>query len=112
MPADLQSAPFGRSGTPPDDVGNRFVFQRAGDGNRTHYLLITSQLLYQVSYASESQEHSFAVCLLAYLKGGFDRSKRRVSQGNSEDDGRLYFVSGTRKRWSFGLWRRLCGLRR
>src|SRR5262245_44659032 len=27
-------------------------FQRAGGGNRTRYLLITSQLLYQVSYAS------------------------------------------------------------
>ena len=55
MPADLQSAPFGRSGTPPGGllVGT-FGFQRAGDGNRTHYLLLTRQLLYQVSYASET----------------------------------------------------------
>lgn len=44
MTADLQSAPFGRSGTPP-------VFC-AGRRNRTLDLLITSQLLYQLSYAS------------------------------------------------------------
>ena len=41
-PADLQSAPFGHSGTPPN-CG-------AGDGTRTRNLLITSQLLCQLSY--------------------------------------------------------------
>ena len=35
---DLQSAPFGHSGTPPFGAGNR---------NRTYNLLITSQLLYR-----------------------------------------------------------------
>ena len=42
---DLQSAPFGHSGTPPlkSKTG-------AGDGTRTRDLLITSQLLYQLSY--------------------------------------------------------------
>jgi hypothetical protein len=40
---DLQSAPFGHSGTPPCG---------AGDGTRTRDLLITSQLLYQLSYTS------------------------------------------------------------
>ena len=43
--ADLQSAPFGHSGTRPYEVG-------AGDGNRTCNLLITSQLLYQLSHTS------------------------------------------------------------
>jgi hypothetical protein len=45
LTTDLQSAPFGRSGTPPDIYG-------AGDGIRTRDLLITSQLLYQLSYTS------------------------------------------------------------
>ena len=39
---DLQSVPFGHSGTPP-----RYG---ASDGTRTRDLLITSQLLYQLSY--------------------------------------------------------------
>ena len=39
---DLQSAPFGHSGTPPNNG--------AGDGTRTRNLLITSQLLCQLSY--------------------------------------------------------------
>ena len=43
--ADLQSAPFGHSGTYPYEVG-------AGEGNRTPNLLITNQLLCQLSYAS------------------------------------------------------------
>ncbi len=41
---DLQSAPFGHSGTPPK-IG-------AGDGTRTRNLLITNQLLCQLSYTS------------------------------------------------------------
>ncbi len=41
-PSDLQSDPFGRSGTPPN-------FDGAGCRNRTGDLLITSQLLYQLS---------------------------------------------------------------
>ena len=45
--ADLQSAPFGHSGTRPYEVG-------AGDGNRTCNLLITNQLLCQLSYTSMS----------------------------------------------------------
>ncbi|MDF2840819.1 MAG: hypothetical protein K0Q99_1591 [Clostridia bacterium] len=44
---DLQSAPFGRSGTPPNSG--------AGDGTRTRDLLITSQLLYQLSYTSANK---------------------------------------------------------
>ena len=39
-PADLQSAPFGHSGISPHGAAYRI---------RTNYLLITSQLLYQMS---------------------------------------------------------------
>ena len=42
---DLQSAPFGHSGTPPYSIG-------AGGRIRTPDLLITNQLLYQLSYTS------------------------------------------------------------
>ena len=42
---DLQSAPFGHSGTLPYEVG-------AGGRTRTPDLLITNQLLYQLSYTS------------------------------------------------------------
>ena len=42
---DLQSAPFGHSGTPPYQIG-------AGGRTRTPDLLITNQLLYQLSYTS------------------------------------------------------------
>ena len=42
-PADLQSAPFNHSGIRPYGAGNR---------TRTYDLLITNQLLYQLSYAS------------------------------------------------------------
>lgn len=42
-PADLQSAPFNHSGIRPHGAGNR---------TRTYDLLITNQLLYQLSYTS------------------------------------------------------------
>ena len=45
-PADLQSVPFGHSGTPPYSVSG------AGGRIRTPDLLITNQLLYQLSYTS------------------------------------------------------------
>ena len=44
---DLQSAPFGHSGTPPYAIG-------AGRRIRTPDLLITNQLLYRLSYTSMS----------------------------------------------------------
>src|SRR3954465_14122898 len=80
-PADLQSAPFGRSGTPPDVVRpppSRVILpdrktqepsprgagrregkrcrspRRAGGGNRTRDLLLTRQVLFRLSYASLS----------------------------------------------------------
>ena len=45
LPADLQSVPFGHSGNPPYELG-------AGGRIRTPDLLITNQLLYQLSYTS------------------------------------------------------------
>ena len=47
-PADLQSVPFGHSGIPPYSVAPC----GAGGRTRTPDLLITNQLLYQLSYIS------------------------------------------------------------
>jgi hypothetical protein len=44
-PADLQSAPFGHSGTSPN------IYLEASEGNRTPDPLITNQLLCHLSYA-------------------------------------------------------------
>ena len=44
LPTDLQSVPFGHSGTPPEKYGAR-------DRSRTRDPLITNQLLYQLSYS-------------------------------------------------------------
>ena len=44
---DLQSAPFGHSGTLP-----YLIYAGAGGRTRTPDLLITNQLLYQLSYTS------------------------------------------------------------
>jgi hypothetical protein len=49
---DLQSVPFGHSGIPPDEDQSKNLYG-AGDGTRTRNLLITSQLLCQLSYASK-----------------------------------------------------------
>jgi hypothetical protein len=52
-PPDLQSGPFDRSGTSPNFSLTQLALKRgAGDGTRTRDLLITNQLLYQLSYAS------------------------------------------------------------
>ena len=48
--ADLQSVPFGHSGTPPYSFGSI----GAGRRTRTPDLLITNQLLYQLSYTGVS----------------------------------------------------------
>ena len=48
-PADLQSAPFNHSGIRPHGASNR---------TRTYDLLITNQLLYQLSYASTFSDKS------------------------------------------------------
>ncbi len=56
---DLQSAPFGHSGTPPDGAGER---------NWTINLLITSQLLCLLSYTSISTFAGHAICNSAWTK--------------------------------------------
>lgn len=48
-PTDLQSAPFGRSGTPPHAMNTCLRKNGADYRNRTDDLLITSQLLYLLS---------------------------------------------------------------
>ena len=53
-PADLQSVPFGRSGTLPYSVFVEVGKTGAGGRIRTPDLLITNQLLYQLSYTSIS----------------------------------------------------------
>ena len=61
LPADLQSVPFGHSGIPPYSIGDR---HGAGGRIRTPDLLITNQLLYQLSYTSTpSRLLPFAECL-------------------------------------------------
>ena len=53
MPSDLQSDPFGRSGTPPQILLKQDFPKLKVNGadypSRTDDLLITSQLLYQLS---------------------------------------------------------------
>ena len=49
LPADLQSVPFGHSGIPPYTILSE---GGAGRRTRTPDLLITNQLLYQLSYTS------------------------------------------------------------
>ena len=57
---DLQSAPFGHSGTPPYLLG-------AGGRTRTPDLLITNQLLYQLSYTSVFRCFTRDFVLFLYL---------------------------------------------
>ncbi len=67
-PTDLQSVAFDRFATCPTGLmqtqylrrARTFLFSRAGDGTRTRNLLITNQLLYQLSYASR-QTHTSPV---------------------------------------------------
>ena len=56
-PTDLQSVPVDRFGTCPSGQKPgrpEAALERAGEGTRTPNLLITNQLLYQLSYASGS----------------------------------------------------------
>ena len=61
-PTDLQSVPFGHSGTPPN-LYHVLRFgrsrQSAGERNRTPDRLITNQLLYHLSYAGYSKNASY-----------------------------------------------------
>ena len=97
-PTDLQSVPFGHSGTSPkfwekhkshkagqttnlnlqrkapDFLENQPIRTGAGKGTRTPDLLITNQLLYQLSYASSANKKPPLYTLItkaATLFGGF-----------------------------------------
>ena len=94
---DLQSAPFGHSGTPPYEIG-------AGGRTRTPDLLITNQLLYQLSYTSTGTCSSAAKISLSdgkrfvkhfFKKGGLFCHKA-VWEGERRQRGR--FPSGTGSR--------------
>ena len=94
---DLQSAPFGHSGTPPYEIG-------AGGRTRTPDLLITNQLLYQLSYTSTGTCSSAAKISLSdgkrfvkhfFKKGGLFCHKA-VWEGERRQWGR--FPSGTGSR--------------
>ncbi len=54
LTTDLQSVPFGHSGTLPYSIVLRCFNSGAGGRTRTPDLLITNQLLYQLSYTSVS----------------------------------------------------------
>ena len=60
VPTDLQSAPFGHSGTPPYMNHIKMLVVGAGERNRTINLLITNQLLCRLSYTSKSSGFSIA----------------------------------------------------
>ncbi len=65
-PTDLQSVPFDRFGNPPEGEPNNRLKplsrnslakqKRASGGSRTHDLLITNQLLCQLSYAGQTRK--------------------------------------------------------
>ena len=70
-PADLQSVPFGHLGTPPYEVAK----EKGGAGGRirTPDLLITNQLLYQLSYTSK-QRSAFTTMIIIAAGGEFVNS--------------------------------------
>ena len=79
--ADLQSVPFGHSGTPPYKVVEMFesIFlglNGAGRRTRTPDLLITNQLLYRLSYTGSSNR---TIIIIA--------EKINLSRLNLENDG-------------------------
>ena len=65
---DLQSAPFGHSGTPPYAIDAFQTDDGAGGRIRTPDLLITNQLLYQLSYTSE---FSFRTCIHSLISSAY-----------------------------------------
>ena len=73
---DLQSAPFGHSGTPPYAIDAFQTDDGAGGRIRTPDLLITNQLLYQLSYTSVSDTIARPQRRLFYQMEG------RLSTGN------------------------------
>ena len=82
LPADLQSVPFGHSGNPPYII---FATCGAGGRIRTPDLLITNQLLYQLSYTSISatrviisHHKSFVNLFFKFIKNFFPSSLSKL----------------------------------
>ena len=101
LTTDLQSVPFGRSGIPPDDVLE--LSNGADDGTRTRNLLITSQLLYQLSYASLSSAPFAARSCLAKR---IPFLKQNLSGVNSFfTTAAFYFFRGRNKPGTAGIQR-------
>ena len=72
---DLQSAPFGHSGTPPYEIVG------AGGRTRTPDLLITNQLLYQLSYTSVSALSSSTTSpIIAGKRRVVNRKSKKISK--------------------------------
>ena len=77
VPTDLQSAPFGHSGTPP---------YKADDRTRTDNLLITSQLLCQLSHVGIFTQFSLGListtffCVVFLHKDKTDSSLHHFTQ--------------------------------
>ena len=76
LPADLQSVPFGHSGIPPYAI--RVEKGGAGGRIRTPDLLITNQLLYQLSYTSISTTMWILADLSAFVKRFFKKTGGKV----------------------------------
>ena len=70
LPADLQSVPFGHSGNPPNTICNLNT-GGAGGRTRTPDLLITNQLLYQLSYTSISATEWILADAASFVKPKF-----------------------------------------
>ena len=80
-PADLQSAAFDHSANSPTSL-----LAGAGDGTRTRDLLITNQLLYQLSYASAKpldfkDTNSLSTLSKGWSSGGGGRGTAGYSRG-------------------------------
>ena len=76
-PADLQSVPFGHLGTPPYEI----VMRKGGAGGRirTPDLLITNQLLYQLSYTS-TQRHFLTAKVIIPVRRGIVNTFFKMNQ--------------------------------
>ena len=79
---DLQSAPFGHSGIPPYSIR---LMKKVGAGRRTRTpdLLITNQLLYQLSYTSGSTSMMIIPTLSPFVKHYFKKFMFRGSGGHA-----------------------------
>ena len=78
LTTDLQSAPFGHSGIPPYSL---LLLGRGGAGRRTRTpdLLITNQLLYQLSYTSTSAAKFILPEENAFVKPVFWVLRRKIA---------------------------------